>query len=249
MATTRPSRRRGRLTLLMGIVVAAAAMTGATAAPSASAQNTPAVRPMQELATLFTSHKAFSAPDARRPRLGTVSASRPITGGQTVLPIIGRTITTDGVHWLRVMLPGRPNGAKGWIAQRGTELTTTSWHVVVRTSSRRVLAYRTGRLVRSFAGIVGKPSTPTPHGQFFVEESVRMLPGSAGAPFALALSARSNVLQEFEGGPGQIAIHGVTKVGGALGTAASHGCVRLATRSIRWLVARIAPGVPVTITP
>jgi lipoprotein-anchoring transpeptidase ErfK/SrfK len=127
-------------------------------------------------------------------------------------------------------------------------VTKTSWQLVVRTSKRRVLVYQHGRLVRAFAAIVGKPSTPTPHGQFFVEESVRMLPGSPGAPFALALSARSNVLQEFEGGPGQIAIHGVGNLGGSPGTAISHGCVRLADRSIRWLAARLAPGVPVTIT-
>jgi lipoprotein-anchoring transpeptidase ErfK/SrfK len=145
-------------------------------------------------------------------------------------------------------MPGRPNGTKGWIAHRSTVLTTTTWSIVVRTSSRRVLVYRHGRLVRRFAGIVGKPSTPTPHGRYFVEESVRMLPGSAGGPFALALSARSNVLQEFEGGPGQIAIHGVAHLGGTLGTAMSHGCVRLANRSVRWLAVRITAGVPVTIT-
>jgi lipoprotein-anchoring transpeptidase ErfK/SrfK len=75
-----------------------------------------------------------------------------------------------------------------------------------------------------------------------------MLPGSAGAPFALALSSRSNVLQEFEGGPGQTAVHGVARLAGTPGTAVSHGCVRLADRDIRWLAARIAPGVPVTIT-
>ena len=75
-----------------------------------------------------------------------------------------------------------------------------------------------------------------------------MLPSSAGAPFALALSARSNVLQEFEGGPGQIAIHGVANLGGTPGTAVSHGCVRLANPGIRWLAARIEPGVPVAIT-
>ena len=107
--------------------------------------------------------------------------------------------------------------------------------------------YRRGRLARSFTAIVGKPSTPTPYGRFFVEESVRMLPGSAGAPFALALSARSNVLQEFAGGPGQVALHGVGNLGGTMGTAVSHGCVRLTDRSISWLAARIAPGVPVTI--
>jgi lipoprotein-anchoring transpeptidase ErfK/SrfK len=112
-----------------------------------------------------------------------------------------------------------------------------------------VLVYRRGRHVRTFAVIVGKPSTPTPRGHFFVEETIRMVPGSAGAPFALALSARSNVLQEFEGGPGQIALHGLAGVGGTLGTAVSHGCVRLANRTIGWLAARIAPGVPVTIKP
>ena len=75
-----------------------------------------------------------------------------------------------------------------------------------------------------------------------------MPPGGAGAPFALALSARSNVLQEFAGGPGQIAVHGVANLGGTLGTSVSHGCVRLGTGPIRWLAARIAPGVPITVT-
>jgi lipoprotein-anchoring transpeptidase ErfK/SrfK len=74
-----------------------------------------------------------------------------------------------------------------------------------------------------------------------------MAPGQAGGPFALALSARSNVLREFEGGPGQIALHGRNNLGGVLGTAASHGCVRLSTVSIDWLAARIGPGTPTTI--
>jgi lipoprotein-anchoring transpeptidase ErfK/SrfK len=74
-----------------------------------------------------------------------------------------------------------------------------------------------------------------------------MAPGQAGGPFALALSARSNVLREFEGGPGQIALHGRNNLGGTLGTAASDGCVRLSTASIDWLAARIGPGTPTTI--
>ena len=69
-----------------------------------------------------------------------------------------------------------------------------------------------------------------------------------GAPFALALSARSNVLRKFAGGPGRIGLHGLTNVGGILGSAASHGCVRLGNSTMRWLVVRIGPGVPVTIT-
>jgi lipoprotein-anchoring transpeptidase ErfK/SrfK len=236
-----------RLKMLMGVVMAAAATTGAVSAPSASAQKAPVVRPIQELAMLHRAHKVVSSPHLYRPKVSTVQASRPLTGAQTVLPVIGRR-TADRVHWLRVLLPGRPNGSKGWIAQSGTFLTRTKWHVVVRTASRRVLVYRDGHVAHSFGAVVGKPSTPTPHGRFFVEESVRMLPGSAGAPFALALSARSNVLQEFEGGPGQIAIHGVANLGGTPGTAISHGCVRLANQNIAWMAAHIGPGVPVTIT-
>ncbi len=75
-----------------------------------------------------------------------------------------------------------------------------------------------------------------------------MSPRAVGAPFALALSARSTVYQEFAGGPGQIALHGLGNVGGTPGTAVSHGCVRLDARAMTWLVRRIGPGVPVTVT-
>ena len=120
-------------------------------------------------------------------------------------------------------------------------------HVVVEIARRRVVVYRAGRAIRTFMVIVGKPSTPTPEGEFFVEEAVALPSSAVGAPFALALSARSNVLQEFDGGPGQIALHGVANVGGVLGTAESHGCIRLSAGAMTWLVERVGPGVPVSI--
>jgi lipoprotein-anchoring transpeptidase ErfK/SrfK len=232
---------------LAGMTTIVVTLASVVVTASAGARPPPVVRPTQQLAVLLDAHKAISALRTRPARAGTVRASRPITGARTVLPVVRRA-AVNGVDWLRVMLPGRPNGSKGWIKQRGTVLTSTSWHLVVRTSTRRLLVYRSGHLIRTVTAIVGKPSTPTPHGRFFVEESVRMLPGSAGAPFALALSARSNVLQEFEGGPGQIAIHGIANLGGTLGTAVSHGCVRLANRAVSWLAARIPAGTPVAIT-
>ncbi len=150
--------------------------------------------------------------------------------------------------WLRVSLPGRPNGLTGWIVRYATVASTTRWHIVVDTSRRQVTVYRSGKRVRVLEAVVGKPSTPTPIGEFFVEESVALRATDVGAPFALALSARSNVLQEFDGGPGQIALHGLDNVGGIPSTAVSHGCARLADQAMRWLVGRIGPGVPVTIT-
>ena len=236
-----------RLKVLAAMIVVVAAAGGVAAAPSAKVRNAPVVKPRQELAMLLTAHRVVSSPDSRL-KVGTVHALRPITGVRTVLPVVGQATTPDGVKWLRVLVPGRPNGRTGWIKQRGTVPRATGWHLVVRTSGRRVLAYFHGGLVRSFAAIVGKPSTPTPRGQFFVEERMRVGSGAPGGPFALALSARSNVLRRFEGGPGQIALHGIANLGGTLGTAVSHGCVRLGNRSIRWLARRIAAGVPVTIT-
>jgi lipoprotein-anchoring transpeptidase ErfK/SrfK len=149
---------------------------------------------------------------------------------------------------LHVLLPGRPNGHTGWIRRRSTDASFTRWHIVIDTSERRATVYREGRPVRVFETVVGKPATPTPRGRFFVEEAIQLRAGDVGAPFALALSARSDVLQEFDGGPGQIAMHGLSNVGGLLGTAVSHGCVRLDNDAMRWLVIRIGPGVPVTIT-
>ncbi len=54
--------------------------------------------------------------------------------------------------------------------------------------------------------------------------------------------------EEFDGGPGQIALHGLTNVGGTLGTAVSLGCVGLSDEMMRWLIVRLGAGTPVTIT-
>ncbi len=148
----------------------------------------------------------------------------------------------------------RPDVAKivGELFQEGTQdeplQVPAESQVVIDPPRRRVSVYKGGRALRVFRAVVGKPSTPTPPGEFFVEESIALPAEAVGAPYALALSARSNVLQEFAGGPGQIALHGLDNIGGIPGTAVSHGCVRLATQALHWLVFRIGPGVPVTIT-
>jgi lipoprotein-anchoring transpeptidase ErfK/SrfK len=177
-----------------------------------------------------------------------VSRMRPITGEQTVLPVIAHATDGHGAAWLRVLLPGRPNSHTGWIPARSTAPAVTEWQITIRISTRQVSALRDGRLAGTFKAVVGKPSTPTPLGRFFVEETVKLNQHEVGAPYALALSARSNVLQEFAGGPGQVALHGTNNIGGILGTAASHGCIRLDTQAITWLATRIKPGTPVTIS-
>jgi len=237
---------RTRAPLFVSAAVLAVVAGSWTAGP-APAAGTPTVARTQELAVFVRGQTAMSKPDSRSAARVWVERRRPITEGRTVLPVIGHHTDKGGTRWLKVRLPGRPNNSTGWIRKARTRRSDTTWHLVVDLSERRVTVYRHGRVLRSFSAVVGTASTPTPRGEHFVEENVLLKGGQVGGPYALALSARSYVLQEFAGGPGQIAVHGVWNVGGTMGTAASHGCVRLGTASITWLGERIAPGVPVTI--
>jgi lipoprotein-anchoring transpeptidase ErfK/SrfK len=222
-------------------------VAGSEAAAATARSSPPLIPRTQELALLLRTHTAVSAPGDHGRPVQVLEVRTPITEARTALPVIAHRTGPRGTKWLRVLLPGRPNGRSGWIKQSGTARAVTPWRIVVALAARRVTVYRYGHVTRSFAAVVGRRSTPTPTGRFFVEETIQLRPTDVGAPFALALSARSDVLQEFAGGPGQIALHGLENVGGVLGTAASHGCVRLANDVMQWLVFRIGPGVPVTI--
>jgi len=234
-------RAAGGLLTLVCALIALAPGSAVAATPTRHVQRS------QPLTGLLFEHRAYRLPSTSAPVVASLPAQTPITGEQTTLPVLAHQIGSAGRRWLKVMLPGRPNGSTGWIAQGGTRSSSTGWHIFISTAQRHIWAYFRGHLLRSFTAVVGKPSTPTPTGKFFVQETIIMPSTAAGGPFALALSARSNVLQEFEGGPGQIAIHGRDLLGGDLGQAESHGCVRLASTAIAWLAARIGPGVPVTI--
>jgi len=234
------------------LAIVACLLLAPTGARAARATGSPRIAPHQEIVALLAPHGVRDRPGVQGKLVAFVGAGRPITGERTVLPVLAQRIDKRGEPWLRVLLPGRVVGGKppprsGWISASNTLRSTTAWHIVVNVSARRVVVYRDGRLLRGYPAIVGKPSTPTPAGEYFVEENVRLPADQPGAPFALALSARSNVLQEFDGGPGQIALHGLDNIGGQLGTAISHGCIRLADSAVTWLAARIEPGVPVTV--
>ncbi|MDX6639615.1 MAG: hypothetical protein QOF12_626 [Solirubrobacteraceae bacterium] len=221
----------------------ALAAGGAAVAP-AQAAGVPA---RQSLVVLSGDHVARAAPTAKAKPVATVAGRRPLTHVPTVLPVLGHATSGDGRSWVQVALPGRPNGLQGWISTERTLRSSTEWRLSVRLATRVVSVYDLGRVVRRFRAVVGAPSTPTPRGRFFIEEAMSLAPSAAGGPFALATSARSDVFQEFDGGPGQIALHGINNLSGALGTAVSHGCIRLSTAAITWLSRRIGAGVPLTI--
>lgn len=232
---------RPRLALPLALLAVGIGVASEAAAPAQAG----AVARSQPLVVVLRDHVVRARPSADARRVEAVAARRPLTGVRTVLPLLASA--GRGGAWLRVRLPGRPNGHAGWIASRGTRADSTAWRIRVALGKRQVSVFRDGHRVRSFRAVIGAPATPTPRGGFFVEEALALSGSEPGAPYALATSARSNVLQEFAGGPGQIALHGTRNVSGALGNAVSHGCVRLSSRAISWLARRIGAGVPLTI--
>jgi lipoprotein-anchoring transpeptidase ErfK/SrfK len=229
------------------IPLAAALLIAVFAIPAQA--KAPHVAVTQPLVILLQDHVAHASADTNSRVVEPVAALRPLTQVRTVLPVMGLVKGKDGNRWVHVRLPGRPSGHTGWILADQTIRSSTEWHLVVTVSSHQVAVFRDGLLARTFQAVVPKASTPTPYGQFFVEEGLSIAPHDVGGPYALAISARSDIFQEFEGGPGQIAIHGTDGLSDPLGSAASHGCIRVSPSAITWLAKRIGGGVPVTVTP
>ena len=194
------------------------------------------------IATLHHPAAVFTSPSEHTWTRAVLPQYTPLSHQRTSLPVLGRR-----GKFLHVLLPGRPNGHSGWILASRARTWTTPWHVLIRTKSKRLFVFEGRRIVRSFPVVIGKSSTPTPRGRFYVEEALILPAHAAGGPDAFALSARSTVFQEFDGGPGQVAIHGVYGIGGTPGTAVSHGCIRATTEALRFMIHRFGTGTPVDI--
>jgi lipoprotein-anchoring transpeptidase ErfK/SrfK len=168
--------------------------------------------------------------------------------------VVARARAAHGRCWLRIRLPWRPNVAAGWVNANNVVLQKTPWRIVVSRAGRTLTLFRAGAPVRTVRVVVGKPSTPTPTGLFGIVWAIPWHPDDFLGSWVLELTAHSDVLQQFDGGDGTVGIHGR---GGAslldpLGSARSHGCVRLANNSIDWLAHTIGTariqGTPVQIS-
>lgn len=179
-------------------------------------------------------------------RVGTATAwSR-----QSQVLLVLDAATRDGVEWVKVLLAQRPNGSTGWIPRDNVTLGRTPYWVDVSLRSRTVTVWRTGRRVLRTRAVVGAPATPTPLGLAAIYERNRQpQPRAFLGPWALALTSLSNVLESYGGGPGRVAIHGRAGASFAdpLGTASSHGCLRIDNGPIAWMARQVPPGTPVQV--
>jgi lipoprotein-anchoring transpeptidase ErfK/SrfK len=242
---------RFRLLTLSLVAVAALVPTGVAAA---SARHPEVLVASPSLRTAYVARivaptVVLTAPDTGKYRLR-LQTQAFWGGGTNQLLVLASRHDKHGRTWLKVLLPVRPNGSTGWIPKDRTMIGSTHYRIVVSTGQRKVRVYHDGRLIRSFLAVVGANATPSPHGHFAIYEKIAQLdPQSEIGPWALHLTAFSNVLDNFGGGPGRVAIHGRN---GAyliapLGTAASHGCIRVDDSEVGFLARVAISGTPVNI--
>ena len=192
-------------------------------------------------ATRVRSLAVYHLPRARKPvvRLSKFDS----TGTRRVLLVR----ETRPPNWVHVYLPLRPNGSHGWIRARAVKLLWNTWRIEVRLRAHRIYVWRGKRLFLHAKVVVGKPSTPTPVGTYFIVNLLKP-PDPTGdyGPYAYDLSAHSNVFKTFAGGDGHVAIHG-TNAPWLLGQSVSHGCIRVSNAVIRRLAHVLPLGTPVLI--
>jgi lipoprotein-anchoring transpeptidase ErfK/SrfK len=170
------------------------------------------------------------------------SVSNPTFEGE---PLVFLALTQRGA-WTKVLLPERPNGSTAWIHAADVAQVLVPYRVVVETCRKRLTVWHLGRIAFRTTVAVGAPEMATPLGAFYVDYVTQERASGAYGPWLLSLAGFSNVLQDFGGGRGQIALHG-TNHPDAIGRAISHGCVRLRNNDITRLHDLLVPGTPVSV--
>jgi lipoprotein-anchoring transpeptidase ErfK/SrfK len=151
--------------------------------------------------------------------------------------------------WLKVLLPMRPNNSTGWIRAVDVNLSDVPYEIHVNLGEHMLRMFKDGQEVLSSPVVIGSPRTPTPLGTFYITDPVdlKASPNGAYGAYALGLSGYSEVLFEFNGGPGQIAVHG-TNNPSQVGQDISNGCVRVPNDIIVQIADQAPLGTPVIIS-
>jgi len=150
-------------------------------------------------------------------------------------------------QWVEVYLPVRPNGASGWVKRSDVEVYANPYRIEADLSGFTLTVYKDGEVLKQAPIAVASDNTPTPGGLYYITELVAA-PNPAGAygPYAYGLSGFSEVHQTFNGGPGQLGIHG-TNQPQLIGQKVSNGCIRMRNEDITELAEILPLGVPVEV--
>lgn len=146
---------------------------------------------------------------------------------------------TDNCDWMEVLLPIRPNGSKGWVKRSDVRLEGNNYRIVVDLNGFNLKAYAGDQVLLDTEIGVARENRPTPGGVYYTTELLKPPnPNGVYGTYAFGLSGFSEVLTSFNGGQGQLGIHG-TNEPDKIGQRVSNGCIRLRNEDIDKLVASI----------
>jgi lipoprotein-anchoring transpeptidase ErfK/SrfK len=166
-------------------------------------------------------------------------------GFPEVYLVLARLKAGGGPTWLKIALPMRPNGTTGWVVRGalGKLQRVRTW-LVIDLSQLRARFYDHGRRLWSARVGIGKASTPTPTGLFWVREEFELANQAFYGPYAFGTSAYADV-SDWPGG-GVVGLHG-TSLPQLIPGRPSHGCVRFRNTDILWLAYHMPVGTPISI--
>jgi hypothetical protein len=163
-------------------------------------------------------------------------------GNPLAMPVVERS-----GEWLKVMVPARPNGLEGWIKAADVELSTHTYRMELNLTEYHLTVYEGDTVVEQTDVVIGKDSTYTPVGRFYINEKIEQSnPGGVYGPWVLSTNGYSESLETFDGGLPVIAFHG-TNQPDLIGTKASNGCIRMPNDVITRLAEMLPAGTPVDI--
>jgi hypothetical protein len=187
----------------------------------------------------------YSRPSARAK---TVTRLRLLTEDRfpELYVVLSRWVDPKGNAWLRIRLPRRPNGSKGWVPQDAlSPMSVTHKMIDVDKRRLRLTVFDHGKVVMTARIGVGKAGTITPSGHFYVREKFHVKGVPLYGPRAIGTSAYAPTLSDWPGG-GVVGLHGTDQPGLVPGRP-SHGCIRLRNHDILRLYRLAERGTPIDI--
>jgi hypothetical protein len=247
----RPRGLRSRTAAALGLIALTLPAGALGAATAQAAQPQAAVTRLSNLHTTTRwayplkaapIHSSPSASSAVKGRLRFLS----VDGQAELYVVLAVAKRPKGGSWLQIEVPGRPNGRVGWVRRDALgplHLVTSYLQIDRETLTARL--FKGGQVAFEARVGVGKASTVTPAGHFYVLEKLRPVGTDAFGPFAIGTSAYAPTLGEWPGG-GVVGIHGTNEPGLIPGHI-SHGCVRLRDGDMTRLWHIVGLGTPIEI--
>jgi hypothetical protein len=149
-------------------------------------------------------------------------------------------------EWVQVRIPKRPNGRIGWVPRDALgPFNVNRFQLLINRRALRATLLDRGRKVWSARVGIGKASTKTPPGRFYVREKFRFKNTPVYGTHAIGTSAYAPTLTDWPNG-GVVGIHGTNQPQLIPGRP-SNGCVRVRNRDIARLYRLIPLGTPIHV--